>query len=189
MSWRAVLAHCWTGTPELGWYPEAVKLFAAHGIALHVPALPDTDQPVLSDWLASLSHNIGEVDERLLLIGHSLGAVALLHWLARYEGDTRVAGVMLVAPPIHATGIVEVDRFLSPPPDLVRARHAAKRIDAVFSQHDQYLRPDPQAVALRLRSELGAQVQLVNDRSHFAPVSGHAPFPELQQWLDDIVSI
>lgn len=189
MSWRAVLAHCWTGTPEQGWYPKAVQAFAARGIALQVPALPDTDQPVLSEWLTCLSQSIGETDDRLMLIGHSLGALTVLHWLARYEGDTRVAGVMLVAPPIHATGIEEVDRFLAPTPDLQRARRAAERIDAVFSQRDPYLRPDPKAVAWHLRSELGARVQLVTDRSHFAPASGHAPFPELQQWVDEIVPI
>lgn len=182
MTLRAVIAHCWTGTPQAGWYPEAAHTLETLGIRTQVPALPETDAPKLEDWLAALSAAIGEADDTLLLVGHSLGAVALLHWLARTDPATRIGGLLLVAPPITATGIAAVDRFLAPPPDLRAAGQRAPRSEAIVSLADTYLRPDPLQLSQRLLSELGAQVRLVPDRGHFSPASGQNPLPELQHW-------
>ncbi|OHE81757.1 MAG: hypothetical protein A2X76_11830 [Lysobacterales bacterium GWF1_69_6] len=182
MTLRAVIAHCWTGTPQAGWYPQAARSLESLGIRTQVPALPDTDAPTLEDWLAALSAAIGEADDTLLLIGHSLGAVALLHWLARAEPTRRIGGLLLVAPPITATGIAEVDAFLAPPPDLAAAGQRVQRSEAIVSLADTYLRPDPLQLSRRLLEELGAQVRLVPDRGHFSPASGHTPLPELMHW-------
>jgi predicted alpha/beta hydrolase family esterase len=180
---RAVIAHCWSGRPEVGWYPEAARSLAAEGLTVQVPALPEPDEPRLDEWLAALSGAIGEADDSLLLIGHSLGAVALLHWLARSEPVTRIGGLLLVAPPIAATGIVVVDRFLDPPPDLAVAGRRVQRREAIVSLADPYLLPDPLQLSRRLLSELGAQVRLVPDRGHFSPASCQTPLPELLDWV------
>ena len=180
MTLRAVIAHCWTGTPDAGWYPQAARTLATAGIVPQVPALPDANEPRLEAWLAALSAAIGKADDSLLLVGHSLGAVALLHWLARADPGTRIGGLLLVAPPIAATGIAAVDRFLEPPPDLAAAAQRARRRDAIVSVADPYLRPDPLQLSQRLRDELRAQVHLVPDRGHFSPASGQDPLPELQ---------
>ncbi len=180
---RAVIAHCWPGAPDAGWYPETARSLAAVGLTIQVPALPDPDEPRLDEWLAALSGAIGEADDSLLLIGHSLGAVALLHWLARSEPATRIGGLLLVAPPITATGIVAVDRFLDPPPDLAAAGQRVQRREVIVSLADPYLRPDPLQLSRRLLSELGAQVCLVPHRGHFSPASGQTPLPELLDWV------
>lgn len=182
MNVRTVLAHCWTGSPDAGWYPQAREALAAPGIPMRVPQLPRPDRPEPENWLAELSAAIGEPDAGLLLIGHSLGAVAVLHWLARAPEATRVGGVLLVAPPIAATGIAEVDRFLAPPPDLATAGRRAARIDALLSIADPYLKPEPLQLTRRLLTELGARVRIVPDRGHFAPASGQTPLPELLDW-------
>lgn len=188
MKLRAVLAHCWDESPAAGWYPQAQAALAGLGIATTVPPLPAPDQPVLQDWLDALSAAIGEPDEGLLLIGHSLGAIATLHWLARAEPTTRIAGVLLVAPPIAATGIAEVDRFLDPAPVLRIAALRANRIDALVSLADPWLKPDPLQLADRLRTELQASVRIVSDRGHFAPSSGQSPLPELIEWAAGFLS-
>lgn len=182
MSWRAVIAHCWTGSPEAGWYPQAAQTLTDAGIDAEVPALPDSDNPKLDAWLAALSDAIGVADESLLLIGHSLGGIALLHWLARAEPSIRIGGLLLIAPPITPTGIAEVDRFLDPAPDLVMAGQRVLRSNAIVSRLDPYLRPDPLQLSQRLLAELGAQIVLVDDRGHFSPKSGQTPLPELRDW-------
>lgn len=182
MNPRAVLAHCWTGSPAAGWYPAASEALAACGIPVCAPALPEPDRPDLEDWLETLSAVIGDADERLLLIGHSLGAIALLHWLARAGRDTRVGGVLLIAPPIAPIGIAAVDAFLTPAPDLAAARRRVRRIEVLLSLADPYLKPEPLPLAHRLLTDLGATVHIVPDRGHFSPASGETPLPELLRW-------
>lgn len=187
MTLRAVLAHCWTGSPDAGWYPQARDALAALGIPLHVPALPVPDRPEPAAWIAALSAAIGEPGDDVLLVGHSLGAVAALHWLARAPADARVGAVLLIAPPLAATGTAEVDRFLAQSPDLAAARERAGRIDALLSIADPWLKPDPLALARRLLAELGAGTRIVPDRGHFAPSSGQSPLPELQDWAAGVL--
>lgn len=139
MKLRAVIAHCWGGSPEAGWYPQAQATLAQLGIATTVPRLPEPDQPVLEDWLDALATAIGTPDPGLMLVGHSLGAIAALHWLGGCPPATRIAGLMLVAPPVHATGVPEVDRFLLPPLDLVRAGTRAASVDVLVSALDPWL--------------------------------------------------
>lgn len=182
MSPRAVLAHCWTGTPDAGWYPALRAELGRLGLPVDAPRLPEPDAPDPAAWLATLSAAIGDGGDDVLLIGHSLGAVALLHWLARAAAGTQVGAVLLVAPPIAVTGIAAVDRFLAPPPDLAAARRRAARFDAVLSVADPYLKPDPRQLARRLRDGLGARIHLVPDRGHFAPSSGQDPLPEVRAW-------
>ena len=115
---RAVIAHCWTGTPASGWYPAVGTQLRNLGYRVEIPALPEPDNPKPSAWLEALTKSIGMPGRDLLLIGHSLGALAALHWLATTPPDTRIAGLFLVAPPLCQTGLPEVDQFLSPNPDL-----------------------------------------------------------------------
>lgn len=187
MKLRAVIAHCWTGTPGVGWYPQARTALQRLGIDTALPQLPETDEPVLEHWLETLSAAIGERSDDLLLIGHSLGALAALHWLANAKQGTSIAGLLLVAPPLSPIGIAQVDRFLTPAPDLCTVRLRATRIDALFSIADPYLKPDPSQVALLLRTELGATNLIVSDRGHFAPSSGQSPVPELREWAKGFV--
>ncbi|MFT3807248.1 RBBP9/YdeN family alpha/beta hydrolase [Arenimonas sp.] len=182
MKARAIIAHCWTGAPGDGWYPSAVSALAEHGIAAHVPALPDSLHPDRQAWQAALSGAIGTPEESLLLIGHSLGAIALLHWLTRAAAGYQIDSLLLIAPPLSPTGVAEVDRFLDPPPDLREARRRVRRIDAILGANDPWLRPDPMSLSRRLQSELGAQVRVLPDRGHFVPASGQTPLPELHEW-------
>lgn len=186
MKQRAILAHCWTGSPQAGWYPQAVAAFAEAGIDAHVPALPETDAPKPLAWQHALDKAIAANEDSLLLVGHSLGAIAILHWLATADASVHVDAVLLIAPPVSPTGIEPVDRFLFPALDFASARRRARRFDAIVSALDPWLRPDPAQVSRRLQVELGAQVRVLPDRGHFSPASGQTPLPELREWIDAV---
>jgi predicted alpha/beta hydrolase family esterase len=151
------------------------------GIDVRIPALPDADAPRLDAWLDTLDAASIGIDDDLLVIGHSLGAVAALHWISRRPQPARIAGLLLVAPPLQATGIPEVDRFLSPAPDLAAARRRVERAGVFVSDVDRYLLPDPWSVAQRLAAH-GFDVTCLPGRGHFAPGSGLTELPEILSW-------
>jgi predicted alpha/beta hydrolase family esterase len=55
MTARVVLAHCWTGSPDAGWYPRLRRELGAMGFAVDAPALPEPDRPSLAAWLDTLA--------------------------------------------------------------------------------------------------------------------------------------
>lgn len=183
---HAVIAHCWTGSPADGWYPAAAAALRSLGYLVTVPALPDADTPDLSAWVQALNDAVDAHREDLLLIGHSLGALAALHWAATSSSPTRIAGLFVVAPPLHPTGIPEVDRFLTPAIDLYSARRNVTRAAALVSDGDQYLRPTALAVASRLQ-ESGFETLVAPGKGHFSPASGLKALPELTAWAATLV--
>lgn len=57
----------------------------------------DWDAPVCDDWIENIEQQVQNFDPgTVVLIGHSLGCAAIVHWAARYK--TKIAGAMLVAP-------------------------------------------------------------------------------------------
>lgn len=178
---RAVIAHCWQGGPEQGWYPWAARSLRAQRYAVQIPALPAPQAPRRQDWINSLDRAIAGSDAPLLLIGHSLGALAALHWLAGARDSRPVHALLLVAPPLHPLGIAEVDAFLDPAPDLARASARVRHKAVLVSDADPYLRPSPQAIAQRL-AQHDFELITAPGMGHFAPASGLKTLPALAEW-------
>ena len=177
---RAVIAHCWTGTPASAWYPDLSRQMRQLGIDVQVPALPDTDDPDPAAWQRALDASIGSSADPLLLVGHSLGALALLQWLK--AAATPVAAAILVAPPIGASALPVISRFLVTEPDVHEALAWVGHATVVVSDHDPYLLPSAQAVG-DVFAGAGAVRLVVPGRGHFSPASGLRTLPELDPLL------
>jgi predicted alpha/beta hydrolase family esterase len=75
----------------------------------------DWAHPDRMSWTAALERSIGAQEPPVVLVGHSLGAMTIVHWAS--PADRRVAGALLVAPtdPESATAS-EASRTFSPVP-------------------------------------------------------------------------
>lgn len=174
---RAVIVHCWTGTPSSGWYPDLAQRLQRMGFEVNVPALPRTEDPDPVQWHDALDAVIREPGRDLVLVGHSLGALAVLRWLATMAAP--VAGAVLVAPPIGPSPVAVVNRFLVTGSDLPIALPWARRSVVVVSDEDKYLLPSPTAVG-DVFQRAGAERLILPGRGHFSPASGLKSIPELE---------
>jgi uncharacterized protein len=52
--------------------------------------------PVCDDWVGSLDAAVHNENDNVILVGHSLGSVLVVHWASRY--GRRIVGALLVAP-------------------------------------------------------------------------------------------
>jgi uncharacterized protein len=58
------------------------------------------DEPDLDDWCEAIDRAVTPHPAGVVLVAHSLGCLAVAHWVARRQRD--VAGLFLVAPPDQA---------------------------------------------------------------------------------------
>lgn len=58
----------------------------------------DPDAPTPETWAARLDEVLEATPGDLVLVGHSAGVPAIVHWARRYGGHERVKGALLVSP-------------------------------------------------------------------------------------------
>ncbi|MSW39248.1 MAG: alpha/beta fold hydrolase, partial [Actinobacteria bacterium] len=81
---RVLIIHGWGNRrPAHHWHRNLANELRRTGNVVAYPQLPNTDSPVLSDWLDVVAVELdmlGEVGTgELVVIGHSLGCLTWLH--------------------------------------------------------------------------------------------------------------
>lgn len=92
---KVILLHGKNVGPQDKWYPWFAKEMASYGIECHIPALPNSADPVMDDWKNEIDKLRPDYDT--ILIGHSRGGVAVLRWLEDQPEELSVKKVILVA--------------------------------------------------------------------------------------------
>lgn len=78
---KVYITHGYTANPERNWFPWLKKEVEKLGIECECLAMPDSHCPNPQTWLAHHKQML-KIDKNTLLIGHSLGCIALLNYLA-----------------------------------------------------------------------------------------------------------
>jgi len=171
----------WAGTAENDWYPWLKSQLAAasaeDGVNYQVRALnmPAWDLPVIERAVDYLREVLppSQLNENVILVGHSVGCLAILHYLAsvaKEEEPRKIGGVLCVA------GWFSVD---SPWQDILNWMHAPVEYEAartlipqdklmvLLSDDDPYTsgyKENEQLWVERLES----QVSILSGRQHFS---------------------
>ena len=167
---RIIIAPRWAGRSTSDWYPW-ITAALADSIEVRALDLPEPQSPTIDGWTRGLAEVLGPSPDALdgaLLVGHSVGCRALLHYLSRTGPEVAPArGLLCVA------GWWTVDRpwpsivpWIDEPIDLARVRAAAPRIVALLSDDDPFT-SDHQANRALWEGRLGAAVELVPGARHF----------------------
>ena len=80
---KVVILHGWGGRPGENWTGWLTDQLAVSGSQFTVlnPQLPNADHPKQKEWLDEIRRTAGAFDEETVLVGHSLGAIAILRLL------------------------------------------------------------------------------------------------------------
>lgn len=163
---RAIIIHCWEGYPEYCWYPYVKNKLEEKGFRVEVPAFPDAENPKLEAWLPKLKEVIGEPDEDLYLIGHSLGCITIMRYLETLADDQKVGGVVFVAGFTENVGYDEIKTFFETPVDLEKIKGKAKNgFVAIHSNNDPHV---DLKYADIFKEKLNAEVIIKNNSGHFS---------------------
>jgi len=86
------------------------KLGASYDVLY--PQMPDPDNPQYILWKETLQDAFQEVDDDIIVIGHSLGGSVLLKFLAEEHCEKNIAGLFLIAPPFFSKTNWHVKDFI-----------------------------------------------------------------------------
>jgi predicted alpha/beta hydrolase family esterase len=169
---RVLLMPRWGATAEDDWYPFVTKQLET---ALDIQVLdlkPTADAPAIASCVAAIGDAVGDVDKLpdTVFVGHSVGAQAMMHYLASLPPEApnahsllAVAGWFTLDDPLPVDGLKDwVDAELDP------ARVAANTDDvyALLSDNDPYTK-DHEANAQLWRDRLAADVKIIKGAEHF----------------------
>ena len=166
MKKRAVIVHCWGGYPNYAWYPWVQEQLEAQGYEVTVPEMPDTDEPALDEWLPYLQEIIGKPDEELVLVGHSIGCVAIMRYLEALPKEQKVGKVVFVAGFTDQLGFKELENFFKTPLNFEKIKPKSERgFAAIQSDDDPYV---PMQYGERLEEELDATLIVMHAVGHMS---------------------
>ena len=191
MTKRVFIIHGWDGYPEEGIFPWLKQELESRNFEVYNPAMPNPIKPVIEEWVPFLAQKVGKPDENTFLFGHSIGCQTILRYLQSLPKNSKIGGVVLLAPWVHLTDDAfedEEDKITAKPwletPlnwDEIKARTAG--FAAIFSDNDPLVPLDDSDI---FKNKLGAKIIIEQDKGHF---SGGDGITELPSALNSVLEL
>ncbi len=162
MAKRVLIIHGWESNSKEHWFLEEKERLEKLGHEVDVPDMPNTLQPKKEEWVKVIEDF--NPDENSILIGHSLGGVAILRYLEVADG--KAGKCILIATPIKKLGLgyEGIENFLEGDFDWDKIKGNARKL-VVFNQTE-----DP-AVPIQhgkdLADFISAELVMLNGNDHF----------------------
>jgi predicted alpha/beta hydrolase family esterase len=78
---------------------KSLQQALGHEYDVRYPEMPDESNPDMQTWKTKITRELESLDGRVMLVGHSLGGVALLKFLSEENIAKPIAGLFLLAVP------------------------------------------------------------------------------------------
>lgn len=177
---KIIFVHGYTATPKEDFYPALRPLLDQEGIEYLMPLLPGGYHPHSKDWLDVIDDEVQRAgDAPLILVGHSLGARAVLLYLDLFH--TAVDAVILVAAFNNDYELNRTRRdeyyadFFEHPVDTELIKTLAKKIIVLHSTDDESI---PVSQGQEIAKQLDADLVRVEGHNHFTDAADAAPIFE-----------
>ncbi len=79
---KVYIVHGYTASADKHWFPWLAQELAKIGVECYRLNMPDSSSPNPDKWLRHLEEHVS-IDDETIVVGHSLGCIAWLNFLAR----------------------------------------------------------------------------------------------------------
>jgi len=138
--------------------------------------------PRCADWVANLNAAISAANQPVVLVAHSMGCIAVIHWAVTTGKENQcVAAALLVSPPDVEAETIPVGPTGFAPCPLIRLPFKS----IVVASTD-----DPFATLEREKAfatAWGSELVILESAGHINATSGHGPWPEGKRLLDKLM--
>lgn len=136
---QALILHGTDATPESNWFAWLKERLQQDGYQVWLPLLPDNDRPnakTYTDFL--LSNPDFAFDNETIIIGHSSGAVEVLHLLQNLPENVKIKDAFLVSAFKDDLGWDMLKGLFGEPFDFAKIKSKADKIVFFHSDNDPY---------------------------------------------------
>jgi hypothetical protein len=184
---RAFIIHGYLSYPAEAWLPWMKAELEKRGYRVELPAMPAPDRPVIAEWVRFIDGLVGAPDGDTVIVGHSMGVMAVIFYLESIGRAGRSVGrTVLVAggfppglsaaeaaPRIHGNSVLTP--WFTTPVDPAKVRAAAGKATVIISNDDPYI-DVPKAVAA-FEAKLGPAIIRENGKGHYNEDDGLTELP------------
>jgi predicted alpha/beta hydrolase family esterase len=141
----------------------------------------DWEHPRCRDWTQNIDAAISSAESPVVLVAHSMGCIATVHWALSSGGNGRVAAAFLVAPPdVEAETIPVGPTGFAPCP---LSRLPFKSL-AIASANDPFATLER---AKLFAASWGSELIILESAGHINAASGYGPWPQGEKLLDQLM--
>lgn len=186
---RAFIIYGWGGSPKEPLHRWLKLKLEERGFEVTVPQMPNSEIPVIKNWVLKLNETVKEPDKETILIGHSIGCQAILRYLEKLHSDAKVGKVILIAPWFTLTNLKTKEEWEIAKPWLetkIKETDVLKHtqeIVAIFSDNDPYVSLDN---AELFKKRFGAKIILEKNKGHFTEDDGVKEIFSVSEIIDSV---
>jgi uncharacterized protein len=176
MQKRVIVIHGYGSTPDQGWRPWLRWQLEERGMEVRMPAMPEPQHPRKDAWVRAIRESVATPDRDCVLVGHSLGCIAILRYLESLKEGEHVGRVVLLAGFYEdlGDGYDELRSFLDTPVDWRAIRSHCDDFHVIHSDDDESV---PVPCGQALAEKLGVPLELHHGYGHFGSASGIMELP------------
>ncbi|HEF8771865.1 MULTISPECIES: RBBP9/YdeN family alpha/beta hydrolase [Providencia] len=177
---KVIIIHGYTASPEKNWFPWLKAQLEQQGVVVKVPAMPDPLSPDPQRWQQHLLDAQIELDKDTVVIGHSLGCVTLLRYLASQQ--QQVGGYLLVSGFTEEQATLpELKAHTDISLDYANLKSLSDKRISIISSNDSIVSPQSSRTLATL---LETEVITVENAGHFLDREGFSEFPLILKVLN-----
>jgi len=169
---KVFIVHGFGGIPNAGWIPWLMKELANNKVYACALPMPESQKPIVSKWVEEIIHAVNNAPEdEIFLVGHSLGATAVLKYLEQKTEDKKISSVILVSglisplqPKNPNSNYRAIDSFVIPPIDFEKIKNKANKFTVLHSVDDPAV---PFWHAEKISQSLNCELVKAENKKHF----------------------
>jgi predicted alpha/beta hydrolase family esterase len=182
---KVFIIHGFEGSPNGGWRPWLMGELEKIDIYACALAMPNPYSPICNEWTNEIARNIdNNKNDEIYLIGHSLGAPAILRYLEQSQVNN-IRGVILVSGPSENNNNKKLDSFLNKDFDFHTIKLKAKNFCIIHGDNDLSV---PISNAQFLAEKLQGNLIIIPNGGHLNGASGCFVLPQLLNALQEMFS-
>ncbi|MBI5975800.1 RBBP9/YdeN family alpha/beta hydrolase [Staphylococcus canis] len=172
------IIHGYQADSQSHWFQWLKSSLELEGHDVEVLDLPNSDEPVLEDWLAYMERHILDVNDETIFIAHSLGVVTTLRFLEKLPQDS--LGKMAIVSGFNEKieDLPKLDEFIDENMDYNSLRQRLSQVFAIAAKDDPTV---PFEKTKRLSEHLKGKFYEFDEGGHFTEEDGFDSFLFLKQ--------
>ena len=182
---KVFLIHGFQGSPNGGWRAWLMTELGKQDIYTCALSMPDPENPVCAEWVEEISRHVEKnKDNEIYLIGHSLGASAILRYLESTQANT-IYGAILVSSPSEKNQNRKIDNFLNKEFDFEKIKLHCKMFSIIHGDNDPSV---PINNAKFLSEKLNGDLIIIKNGGHLNGSAGWLSLPQCLEALTKIIN-